>query len=414
MKKLLYSFLIAVTVFSWLFTLSKNNRTEKQYMNYIENGQIYFHKGLYKDAIDNFENARKINDSEEIIHQIQNSLFLDQQYEKAFEYSLINKTEEAMDMQYKILQTLYENEEYKIVNKLLDISESDVRDKFMNVYFQQFDVLKNEFSKINYSPLDQDYFIADYYNKSSIVNNNAKIINSVDEGKILSVNYPYFTLIDGGQTLVYDFENNIRSIIDSNNVSPYQEGYMVMKKELYIDRTGQEKSDKYIKASNFNNGLALVKEDKVAIIDIKFDTIKELEADDFKIDERNNAIYFDTIILQTEKYQIYNIKENKYSEFYEDVDFNYGELIAVKRDEKWGYIDQNFNLVIDFVYDEAESFSCGIGLVYINGNQHMIDEKNNVLKELEYSILPFNKDGISFMLEEENYKMIKLLRFIND
>lgn len=37
---------------------------------------------------------------------------------------------------------------------------------------------------------------------------------------------------------------------------------------------------------------------------------------------------------------------------------------AVKSGSKWGYIDTQYNLVIDYLFDEAGSFSCGRALVY--------------------------------------------------
>lgn len=414
MKKILYSLLIVFTIFTWINTINKNHETTELNSKLILNGDIYFEKQIFKDAIENYEKARKIEDSNELKSKIQEAMFLDQQYETAFEYALLTNTEDSKNMQYKILQSLYENEEYKIINNLLKVAQEDIRQKFTETYNYEFKVLENEFLNLNYLPIDNDYFIVDYYNKSSIVNNNSKLIESLDEGEILSVNYPYYTVKDKKSTLVFDFENNIRANIESLNVDAYQEGVMVMNREKYIDRTGQDKSDIYVKSSNFNDGMALVKEDRVSIIDLRFKTIKTLEATDFKVDSRNNGIYSNTIILKNDNYQIYNIKKDKYSDYYEDIDFNYGEYIAVKNNGKWGYIDQEFNLIIDYKYDQAESFSCGIGLVYIDGKQYMIDENNNIIKELENKIMPFNKDGISFMLEEENYKMIKLLRFIND
>ena len=60
-----------------------------------------------------------------------------------------------------------------------------------------------------------------------------------------------------------------------------------------------------------------------------------------------------------------------------------GDLIHVMKDDKYGYIDKNGKVIIDFVYDYATSFSKGMAYVEKNGVFSYIDKNGKVLFNLE-------------------------------
>lgn len=70
---------------------------------------------------------------------------------------------------------------------------------------------------------------------------------------------------------------------------------------------------------------------------------------------------------------------------------------AVKKDEKWGYIDANNNVVIDFQFDYARSFKQGRAIVK-KGNFYGV-----INKEGEFVIPPHYYDLISYELENRQY-----------
>ena len=59
--------------------------------------------------------------------------------------------------------------------------------------------------------------------------------------------------------------------------------------------------------------------------------------------------------------------------------------------EKWGYIDQKGNFVINAAYQDANEFSCGLALVRVSASSlFYIDEKNNMQSAPDfYSIQPY-------------------------
>ena len=127
---------------------------------------------------------------------------------------------------------------------------------------------------------------------------------------------------------------------------------------------------------------------------------------------RNDAIVDGKIIIKNDKYKMYDIKNNKFSQEYDDIDFSYGDYIAVKKGDKWTYIDRDFKEIIEGKYDLAKSFTCGIGIVKEGSYYIGIDRLGKELFKLENEIKQFSKEGVSFIRENEEWKMVRLVRFI--
>ncbi|MBQ6174295.1 MAG: WG repeat-containing protein [Clostridia bacterium] len=54
-------------------------------------------------------------------------------------------------------------------------------------------------------------------------------------------------------------------------------------------------------------------------------------------------------------------------------------LAAVQNTErKWGYIDAEGELVIDYQFDEADPFHDGQAIVIINYKKHKVDKQGNI------------------------------------
>ena len=58
-------------------------------------------------------------------------------------------------------------------------------------------------------------------------------------------------------------------------------------------------------------------------------------------------------------------------------------MIAVRKDGKWGYLDENFQLVIPHKYITAKEFKNGVAVVYLDGKEYVIDKKGNVVEDEE-------------------------------
>lgn len=61
--------------------------------------------------------------------------------------------------------------------------------------------------------------------------------------------------------------------------------------------------------------------------------------------------------------------------------FSHGLAAIMNRNSgKWGYIDQNYQLVIPYMYDEVEDFNIfGHASVKLNGHWGMINRRNDLM-----------------------------------
>lgn len=60
------------------------------------------------------------------------------------------------------------------------------------------------------------------------------------------------------------------------------------------------------------------------------------------------------------------------------------DLIAVEKDGKIGYINQNEEVIIEFIYDEATAFHMGTAIVKKDDNYYLIDDEGNMLTNEGY------------------------------
>lgn len=90
------------------------------------------------------------------------------------------------------------------------------------------------------------------------------------------------------------------------------------------------------------------------------------------------------------KYSSLNMEIDEASEFSEG-------LAVVKKDGKYGYIDKEGNLVIDFQYEYANPFSEGLAVVKKNGKNGYIDKSGNIVIDYQYSIAHPFYNGIAIV-----------------
>lgn len=101
-----------------------------------------------------------------------------------------------------------------------------------------------------------------------------------------------------------------------------------------------------------------------------------------------------------------NNEINQVAELEQDVQENNAnteQLYLVKAEnEKYGYIDRDGNVVIDFQYDDAGYFTDGLATVKQGNEWGYIDEEGNVIIDFKYNQCSSFKDGIAIVLNQEN------------
>lgn len=418
MKKIIYIFMLILSLLSWLYFSNNQKQISNNAKKYENIGDNYYENTIYLDAITNYKKSKEYLDTKNINQKILNSLYLQNNFTEAFEFSIDNNIPEKniKEMQSKILEKMIDEEDYKNFNKYIKMADKEVYDLLEKKYKAEFIILGDSYRNINYKINDEIFIVSDGKYEYCI-DENGKRINSMNFSHILGTDNGFLTTKNDGENLVYDFEGSIRAKISYPVISYLKEEKILVKEKntyFYIDRSGRKLSKNYKKASNFENNMALVLDNNVKLIDKNFNVIKEFDDLDFKINKDYNAIFDNKIILIGKKYKMYDIVKEKISKEYQDIDFSYNDLIAIKSMKKWGYMNQNFEEVINFKFDEANSFSINLGLVKVKDKTYIIDNNENILRTVEETILPFTKNGISFMKKDNEYIMIKLVRNIND
>lgn len=92
--------------------------------------------------------------------------------------------------------------------------------------------------------------------------------------------------------------------------------------------------------------------------------------------------------------------------------FAEGAYAAVCIDGKWGFADTEGNLVIECIYDDARSFSYGFAAVCIEEQWGYIDENGHMVIEPQFqSVTAISKEGTAAVLAEE-WELIQLSVFL--
>lgn len=68
-------------------------------------------------------------------------------------------------------------------------------------------------------------------------------------------------------------------------------------------------------------------------------------------------------------------------------------LLAVKENNKWGYINQNKETIINYQYNSVSNFKDGYAIVENDTNSLIIDQKNNVLVVLDKCSIKYLNEG---------------------
>jgi len=160
----------------------------------------------------------------------------------------------------------------------------------------------------------------------------------------------------------------------------------------------------YDDVNEFRSGVAMViKNNKVGFINTKGDVIVDLEYDVDKVSfyHHDDNYFFlrkngfacllnkngQEIISEKDNFSFVGFfsqtSENEYFSYF----FNDG-LCAVKRNEKWGFVNLKGQLIIPCEYDEYRPFFNGISPVSKNGKWGFIDKNNRLL-------IPFEFDDIT-------------------
>lgn len=350
--KIINNILILIGILIIAFSLYHEDKILDEAIKYENTGDKFFENMVYDEAIENYKKYLNLVDDINIRKKIVEANIKAKKYNDAINMlnSNVFDNDFRENKEIEILQNYLNDGEYKNYNNYLKLVSEKVKNEFNKKTFALYNSTGKIYSNIKYSP-KQDYFIVNRDGKWIMINEGGRAISAEKFDDIIGSEENYYTVIDGKNTKVIDNKGNIKSNLNDVNYSIYKEGYIVKKEnsgQYYVNRAGEKLSKTYKLATNFSKNTALVYTDKWILIDNNFSEIEKYEFKNIKIDDYNTAIHDNKIIFKkNNKYIIYDINSKKYSDEYEEIDYSYGNLIAVKK-EKWGFIDENFDIKIDF------------------------------------------------------------------
>ena len=328
---------------------------------------------------------------------------------------------------YKLEKIL--NVEYNDISRILDISNGQ------DVYIiasknGKYGVVKNNKQIINYDYQDIEYDVSNNVfklqrnlqygvydiNGKSILPIQYKelefkgvYIQALESGKD---DYKYFN-VDGAEiedpkytSVVKTNENNYYITIDKNGlygIINKDQKELIENKYNYLEHL----FDEYFIAAKDNGNLGIINIKDSVLVDFKYEVLQKIQDTNIveaKILKENKSEFYGKNmenIYSVDNAYIY--KKDNYIEVYSEEDVKYfdldgkelnsqqvfkdNELFAKKSDNKWGFVDKQNNVIVDYIYDKVTEFnSYGFAGIKKDNKWGVINSAGKVIIEPVYNI----------------------------
>lgn len=427
--------LIALVCLGWVSVIGNVTRANSQYNAYLENAAAYQKKGLYQKAFASYENALALRESQEI-----RNCWLET-YLLAFEDDVISASEYSDAMMHtcelypdcaeyweRLLSFYLDRESYN--------SAYDVYKKYMRTEAKS-ERLTELCNRVIYSYTSTrkiySGFVRSSYGRFTVCSESGWGVLGSSGEEIESCGYIYISPYNSIGQVVYISDkgarlksiNGVVEAIMTEDVTKsgaYGSGRLPVYTEgpgwRYLNcESGEYMVQNYDGASNYQNGLAMVRNENAwYFIDSNGDRVSDVTFDDVKLHGNGDYIYDNIMIASADgKFLICDEDGNSIKVLdCIDADVYLGGYIAYQDPNGlWGFVDKNGETVIEPVFQNAKSFSGGLAAVYDGAAWGFINTSGAVV--IEYNFLTadyFTPDGVCFVsLANDQYYLIKL-RFV--
>ncbi|MBQ7132696.1 MAG: WG repeat-containing protein [Oscillospiraceae bacterium] len=438
--------LIVLTVVGWFTLLGDAGSEKKMYKEAVKTGDEWCEMGLYLRATRKYREAIEIDSNEKVWDKMINAYALAYEEEPEIKSDYIDILVEALtvspgDYGYaSVLADLYvsKNDYLEAYECLVAVDEYGINEK------RDQDALDEQIREVRYSyqlkGTEYNEFLSfanECYSVMKIDNNGLEKWNVIDgEGSGILDNDKQYAFIgmfnedevrvmttyeekidDEGKKYLEAKDGRIR---DEDDVTLgifedfvewagiYSDDRMPAKLVgndyyAYYDSFAQEVCGGYEAVGTFKDGNAAVcKDGDWFIIDVE----GEKDGDEFyEIKLDSNGYYnANDIIIAAEKegeYCLYDDEWEKIGKFEcDDMDIcTEDKIIAFKDGDKWGFVDEEGDVVIDPEYSDAKSFSNGLAAVCIDGKWGFIDMDNNLVIPCQYDDADYFNEMGSCMIK---------------
>lgn len=429
--------LIALICVGWVTQIGNLSKTQSAYNDHLEQAEAYQEKSLYQKAIEAYESALAIRETEKV-----RDLWLDA-YRGAYEdgVTTAKKYGSAIltacelypdnDSYWERLLSFYletgsYTSAYESYQKCLKAGAgSDALTELSNQIRYSYNQTKKVYMEFIRSPYG-GFVVRDTFGWG-VVNGAGEAVASCDylfispansEGEML-----YVTDKDARLT---DEDGVVEAILTEQvtKAGSYGDGLIPVRAEdgtwQYLDcESGEYMEAVYDSASGYCDGIAAVRNgEQWVLIDTDGEEVSKTDFDDVKLHGNGDYVYKDIMIASSDgEYGIYDEKgELQESLDCVDADIYLGGYIAFQdEDGLWGYVDKDGDVVIKPAYQGARSFSNGLAAVSDGTAWGFINEDGDLV--IAYQFLEadyFTSGGVCFVsMVSDQYYLIKL-RFVED
>lgn len=385
---------------------------------------------------------------------------VDEYYEKdsAYRYSgYIVGTETDNGTMYKYIN--YNNkqqskDEYQDIQRVVDYENKDEyylifkKDNKYGVIKNENIVINNEYDNIEYDSFNQ-LFTVKKDGKYGVLKSNGETLISClyDEIDIEGI---YIYSLKGEEQIIFDTtgakignpkyksvynveDTNYKITINNENkygVVDENNNEIIKNEYYYIGYLGNN----YFVVSGQNGKNGIMNNEGKVVLEVKYDTIEKLEKSDiveatelntntiilFNKEIKQIANISNSTLYEGENFvKLYSNNEQKYFDSEgnekENKEILNNKLFADVKNGKWGFIDSNGNVIVDYIYDNVTEFnSYGFAGIKKDGKWGSINDEGKVIIEPTYT-LNINTNEIDFIGEYYKYTYgYKKFNYTND
>lgn len=344
-------------------------------------------------------------------------------------YIVGNKTEEGyrygyIDINEKMLLEL----EYNEIQRITEVKENDIylisaKNGQYGLFKNKEQVIGNEYQSITYNQTDET-LILQKTKKFGVANLDGKIIIPVEYKQIDSIGMYIYATNENGKENVYTKEGteiqadsniailetsneNFKIKIDNTNGTVYS---IIDKNDNTITKQNYSYIE-YLSDDNFivslEGKIGVINSNNEIKIDIKYDSIEKLQNTDFitttlakdkttQIYDKNINKLCDlpnaNIVVEKEYIKIYNDEVTKYfslsgKEISNKEALKGNKIFATSNNGKWGLVDLNGNIVLDYQYEKATDLNeYGFAGIKLDGKWGVVNSEGKVILEPQYII----------------------------
>lgn len=348
-------------------------------------------------------------------------------------YIVSNKTKEGH--RYGYISNTYKkvlNVEYNEIERILDNKNEE--DTYLIASKNgKYGVIKNGKVLINYAYQGVEYdsnnslFEIEKSEKYGIMDHNGKTIIPIEYTAVEIKGIYIYVYTNNEEMIVYNMQGEkvtdlkYSSIMKTQNenyqITINEDGFygiintqneeLVANKYSYMEYLFED----YFIVANEQGKLGVINIGQEEKIQLKYDVLQRIDSTKVieakLLKDQKTDIYTSNLelvysiknasIYKEDKYlKVYSKEENRYLDFNgneleaKEV-FKNSTLIANKKDNKWGFIDRNENIVVEHKYDKVTEFNeYGYAGINLNDKWGIINSKGNIIKEPIYENIETN------------------------